>query len=87
MNAAMISRETVLTSRARFAREAKSSGIVHQEPSHVEPRHGRKPSEGTRGGAERGKTGLSPEVWEAIAKALPGIISAIAELVRVLGLH
>lgn len=44
-----------------------------------QPRHGRKPKEG--------KTGLSPEVWEAICKALPGVIRAVAELIKVLGLH
>jgi hypothetical protein len=34
---------------------------------------------------KNGKTGLSPEVWEAICKALPGVIRAVAELVKVLG--
>jgi hypothetical protein len=50
----------------------------------------RRPRHGAKRNAEPGKkgnTGLSPEVWETIAKALPGIIRAVAELVKALGLH
>ena len=36
-------------------------------------------------GVKPSKTGLSPEVWETIAKVLPGIIRAVAELVKALG--
>jgi hypothetical protein len=36
---------------------------------------------------KEGKTGLSPELWESIFKALPGVIRAVAELIKVLGLH
>jgi hypothetical protein len=32
-------------------------------------------------------TGLSPEVWEAIGKVLPGIIKAVAVLIEALKGH
>jgi hypothetical protein len=38
-------------------------------------------------GAKPGNKGLSPEVWETIAKALPGIIKAVADLIDALKLH
>ena len=49
-----------------------------------QPRH-RAKHDAEPGKSKNGKTGLSPEVWEAICKALPGVIRAIAELVKVLG--
>jgi hypothetical protein len=44
------------------------------------PRHGRKPS-------KKSKTGLSPEVWESVCRALPGIIRAVATLIEALKTH